>query len=140
MRKVTLVRDKPSPQGTAGIVTAGTHSCYSLELNDHGNAVGLSRIPAGDYLCEIAQSPKFGRVYEVKGVPGRTNILIHPGNFAADEGFGKSDVEGCILLGNAIGEIGGQLAMLSSRDAVMRFMNEMAGESFTLSINDHEAL
>lgn len=134
MRKVTIVRDPSTTLGTFGVLTAGKFSCYSLELNDHANAVGKSCIPAGTYQCALWDSPKFGMVYRLADVPGRSDILIHKGNFAADEGHGKSDIEGCILLGNAIGEIAGQKALLSSKDAVARFESEMEGHPFILEI------
>lgn len=134
MRQVKIIRDAPSTLGTFGVLTAGTFSCYTAELNDHGNAVGKSCIPAGIYQCALWDSPKFGLVYRLADVPGRTNVLIHKGNFAADAGHGKSDIEGCILLGNAIGEIAGQRALLSSKDAVARFESEMEGENFELTI------
>ena len=125
--------------GIAGYVVAGMFYSYSLELDDHNNAPEKSCIPYGKYLCEVKDSPKFGRVYEVKNVPGRTDVLIHAGNFAADEGKGKADTNGCILLGNAIGEIAGQKALLSSKDALRRFMSEMNGEAFTLFIERKKA-
>jgi hypothetical protein len=134
MRQVTIKRDKSEPTGTFGVLKAGLFSCYSLELADHENAVGVSCIPAGTYRAEIHESPKFGKVYRLKDVPGRADILIHRGNFAASEGHGKTDVEGCILLGNAVGEIAGQKALLSSKDSVERFMAEMEGEPFDLVI------
>ena len=134
MRKVRIVRDKPTPLGTFGVLTAGTFSSYSLEPNDHANAQGISSIPFGVYQCALLDSPKFGLCYHLADVPGRTGILIHRGNFGADEGHGKTDTEGCILLGNAIGEIAGQRALLSSKDAVARFESEMEGEPFELEI------
>lgn len=134
MRKVAILRDPSTPLGTFGILTAGAFSCYSLELNDHANAKEISCIPLGKYLCKLVSSPKFGAVYGVMDVSGRENILIHKGNFGADEGHGKRDIEGCILIGNAIGEIGGQACLLSSKDAFNRFMAEMEGEPFELTI------
>lgn len=134
LRKVDIVRDQSTSLGTFGKLTAGMFSCYTLELADHNNEVGKSRIPAGTYCCEIRDSPRFGKCYEIKAVPGRTDILIHRGTFAADEGYGKSDIAGCVLLGNAIGEIGGQRALLASSDAVARFQAEMDGEPFELTI------
>lgn len=136
MKNVEIVRDPSTPLGTFGKLTTMMFSCYTLELADHGNEVGKSRIPAGIYLCELKDSPKFGKCYEIKAVPNRTDILIHRGNFAADDGHGKHDVDGCVLLGNAIGEIGGQRALLASKDAVARFQAEMDGEPFELTIRD----
>lgn len=134
MRKVRIVRDAPGPLGTFGTLTVGTFSCYTGELNWHDNKPNISCIPNGVYKCDLWDSPKFAMVYRLADVPGRTNCLIHKGNFLADEGFGKRDTEGCILLGNAVGEIAGQKALLSSRDAVARFESEMEGESFELTV------
>ncbi len=134
MRTVKIVRDTSTPLGTPGVLTTGTFSCYTLELNWHENKTGISCIPSAAYKCQIGDSPKFGRVYQIMGVPGRDRVLIHCGNFAADAGHGKSDVEGCVLLGNALGEIAGQFALLGSKDGLARFMAEMNGEPFELSI------
>ena len=134
MRKVKIVRDPSTVHGTFGVLTAGLLSVYSLELADHGNEPNKSCIPLGVYQCKIVESPKFGKVYEITNVPNRTNVLIHKGNYGADEGHGKSDIEGCVLVGNAIGEIAGQPALLSSKDAFTRFMYEMDSEPFELTI------
>ena len=54
---------------------------------------GHPRMPAGTYLVKVTQSPDLGyRCPEVLGVPGRTGIRIHIGN------FGK-DTLGCVLVG-----------------------------------------
>ncbi len=135
MRKATITRFESGPLGTYGkMVTDNGYQCYSAELQWLDNKPNISCIPTATYLCEIVDSPKFGRVYEVKDVPGRKNILAHKGNFSASEGYGKSDIEGCILLGNAISEIAGQKALLSSKDAVARFMADMESEPFELTI------
>ena len=134
MRKVRIVRDPSTPLGTTGVLTAGTFTCYSLEPNDHDNKVDISCIPIGVYKCELRDSPKFGLCYHILDVPGRTNVLCHRGNFGADEGHGKTDTNGCVMLGNAIGSIAGQLALLSSKDAVARFESELEGEPFELTI------
>ena len=49
------------------------------------------------------------------------------------KGF-KANSEGCPVLGNAIGEIAGQRAVLSSRDALVRFMDDLEGEPFILNV------
>lgn len=134
MRTVRLDRDPSEESGTFGVLTAGMFRCYTLELEWKDNAQNISCIPTGVYQCKIVQSPKFGAVYQVMDVPGRENILIHKGNFGGTAPL-KSDIQGCILLGNAIGEIGGQRALLSSRDAFNRFMAEMEGEAFNLHIS-----
>lgn len=52
-------------------------------------------IPTGTYTVRWTskeENPKHGPCWEVQNVPGRTDILIHPGN---DE----NDSDGCILPG-----------------------------------------
>lgn len=140
-RAVTIKRDPSAPDGTFGVLTVGDSgfSCYTGEIQWLNNERGFSCIPEGSYECAVANSPKFGAVYHLVEVPGRSEILIHKGNYVGDWGRGlKSDSEGCILLGRAIGEIAGQKALLSSRDALLAFMAEMENEPFTLKIVNGE--
>ncbi len=133
MRQVKIVRDPSEASGTFGVLTADMFRCYTLELAWLDNLPNVSCIPPGTYVCALVTSPKFGAVYEIKDVPKRTHVLIHKGNYAGSAPL-KSDVEGCILVGNAIGEIAGQRALLSSRDAFNRFMAEIGGDPFELAI------
>jgi hypothetical protein len=62
--------------------------------------------------------------FRLLNVKGRTDILIHTGNFAGDTSKGyASDVEGCILIGLEKGELQNgrgkmQAAVLKSRPAM----------------------
>src|SRR3990167_3173439 len=97
---VTLQRWPHSAQGTPGrLVLDGAPIAYSMELPDRANRPNVSRIPSGMYRCTWHRSPRFGWVYLVRDVPGRSLILIHPGNFAGDvrQGF-ITHSHGCILL------------------------------------------
>jgi len=98
----------------------GGWSCCTLELCWLSNLPNLSCIPVGTYTIQLHQSPKFGDVYEVIGVPNRGDILIHVGNT-------RSDTHGCILLGMRSGYLVGLPAVLSSRIAFNEFMRQMAG-------------
>jgi len=88
-------------------------------------------------------SPHFKRnVYHVMGVQGRdktgqmANVEIHPGNVCGDVDMGyTSDVEGCILLGNAFGKKLGQKAVLDSQSAVKRFEDALEGQPFLLEVS-----
>lgn len=131
-----LTREPDDDQGTFGILRLpdGTEFC-TLELPWRGNATGASCIPPGTYQVAMRNSPKFGQIYEVQNVPGRTAILIHSGNVAGDESKGyNSHVEGCILLGLSKGKVGGQKAVQQSRAAVAQFNEKMAGRPFTMSV------
>lgn len=137
MRHVILTRDGSTDEGTPGRLTTDEgFECSTLELPWRENAHGVSCIPPGVYEVRRDWSPKRSSyVYELQGVPGRGDIQIHPGNFAGDRAKGKRcDVEGCILLGQGIGAMYGQLAVLSSRKTVADFAKHMGGMPFTLEI------
>jgi hypothetical protein len=71
----------------------------SLELPWKANLRNVSCIPAGSYSVTKVDSPKFGPgTFSVNNVKGRSNILIHAGNFTRD-------IEGCILLGERFADI-----------------------------------
>lgn len=108
---------------TLGELSDGTFKCYTLEDLWLDNAVGKSCIPEGEYRVSLVKSPKFGRVYGVADVPGRTHILIHAGNT-------HRDTIGCILLGfDLYGDNIGR-----SRAALDKFQKYLNGESFILRI------
>lgn len=133
MRIVRIVRDPSGPSGVFGtLLTDSGFGAYTLEPSR--DRAEHPCIPAGGYRVDLLDHPKHGKCYEIIGVPGRTSILFHVGNYAADPP-GKSDSEGCILLGNAIGEIGNEPALLQSKDAIHRFNDDMDGESFYLTIS-----
>lgn len=140
--KVKIMRTETSAEGTFGkLFIDGSFLCFTGELPRYAGNPEIENerrtdcIPAGTYPCQLKMSPKFGRVYEVKNVPGRSAILIHKGNFCGDKAKGfKSDVEGCILLGMGKTKLDGQTAVTSSRIAFDKFMLLSAGEPFTLEI------
>ncbi len=74
------------------------------------NAPCVSCIPDGVYPYRVSHSPKFRRaLIEIMDVPGREHIRMHAGNTVRD-------TEGCMLFGTIRGELGGQPAVLGSRD------------------------
>jgi len=86
-----------------------------------------SLIPAGTYECEPYSGTKYKDVYLVKGVPGRSAILFHWGNF-------EKDTEGCILVGDGAGMLSGQPAITGSKLAFERFRRLIGQNKFTLRI------
>lgn len=84
-------------------------------------------IPAGTYMCRLmtaADNPRHGVSWEVRGVPGRTDILFHAGNDA-------SDSEGCILVGFGFNG----RAITFSAEAYQRFRKFLAARTlFTLEV------
>ncbi|MGO4904131.1 DUF5675 family protein [Flavobacterium sp. W20_MBD1_R3] len=79
------------PEGTQGILEwNGTIVCYTIELPWLKNQRRISCIPEGEYVLQRRFSPKFQWHLQLKNVPGRDFILIHPANDA------KMELLGCI--------------------------------------------
>ena len=146
MKTLILQRDKEtqySDLGTKGTISEnGIKICDTLELHEENNKKRESHIPVGKYLCKIVNSPKFGKVYEITNVPNRGNILIHSGNFAGDTDKGyKSDVLGCVELGNGYGVIEyapgkKQFGILKSKLTFKLFMQYMKDLPFYLEVKE----
>ena len=77
-----------------GVKASTGFRCVVLELPYKGNLKRISCIPAGEYLCTIHESPRFGKVYKVHNVVNRSEILIHKGNTV-------NDTKGCLLVGSS---------------------------------------
>lgn len=137
--RVTWIRRQlTDDQGTLGMFIADGLKLWCIELPDRGNATGRSCIPPGEYRVRWSRSPRLKKfTYEILGVPGRSGIRIHAGNVAGDVDLGyQSHSLGCPLLGERVGAIKGQRAVLASRSAVARFEKHMAGRPFILEIKN----
>lgn len=149
---VTITRRKPDgsfnpDEGTPGVLSieGSAFSCATLELPWRDNEPDKSRIPAGTYQASLVSTVNpalMPKVYALENVPGRSNVLIHNGNFAGDTAMGfKSDVEGCTLLGSMIGTLdngngSAQLAVLNSRPMVTAFNGACNFEPITVTYRD----
>jgi len=103
----------------------------TLELKWADNAINISCIPTGKYICNYTYSKKFKKyTYEVIDVTGRTGIRIHAGNF-------YTDIEGCILVGNDFKDINtdGEKDVINSVVTLSRLYDFFGKKSFTLIIN-----
>ncbi len=102
----------------------------TLELPWRDNARRLSCIPTGDYVAQKHVSPKFGECFYIQAVPGRSEILIHKGNY-------HRDTLGCILLGKAFQDIDGDgnKDLVNSAAAVIELL-AIAPAGFELSIRE----
>ena len=135
MIRGTHIRTRKSDHGMEGIIFFPGFWCYVLEPPDRDNKPNLSCIPAGEYDVKVRYSAKYGIVYWVTDVEGRTWILIHSGNFGGDRLKGlKTHTYGCLLLGLMRGVLTGQRAVLNSRIAISRFMKYMGCRPFKLTI------
>ena len=142
-----LQRSPTTDQGTFGRLTFGTRTLHTTELPWRGNRQQRSCIPAGTYACALVQSPKFGRVYGVANVPGRSHVLIHSANLGGDVDLGwATQLHGCIAPAERLGAMQVpatvthparmQMAGLISRPALVTFMAWAGGQPFTLEITE----
>ena len=131
MRIAELIRLEESEHGTIGVLKIDKEVfCVTLEPPDKENVRNVSSIPAQQYLCRPRQSEKFGKTFEVTNVPGRTDVLFHAGNVV-------THTEGCILLGESVGKLKGQRAVLNSGNTFKSFMEKIGlGETFHLTIRE----
>lgn len=88
------------------------------------------------------QSPRFGRVYGVENVPGRSHVLLHAANLAGDVDLGwTTQLHGCIAPCERVGAMRNkagrmQAAGLVSAPALAQFMAWAGGQPFTLEISE----
>ena len=141
MKRAELARGVVSDEGTFGSLQLEDGPMLrTTELPWRENATGRSCIPPGKYRCEIVNSPRFGKVYEVRDVPGRTNILLHAANFGGDKELGwHSELLGCIAPAMAIGTLknpmgNAQRAGLRSKEALAALMAWGGGLPFELEL------
>jgi len=101
---------------------------FAVEPPWKGNERNVSCIPEGRYEVVRHDSPKFGDVYLVKDVPGRSNILFHAGNY-------RKDTKGCILPGHALMDMNkdGQWDVSQSRQTLEQ-LKQIAGSGFELVV------
>lgn len=137
MRTVTIIRTTESDEGTFGHLVTGDFHCRTGELPWRNNAVGISRIPAGEYTAFYRNDGSKGPCYQLLNVPGRTAIQIHVGNWCGDKRKRLlSDVEGCILIGMRVGPLNNQRAVVSSGVAFQALHTELKAERIRLLIED----
>lgn len=116
MKRAELIRLEKGAEGTFGVLRLdGQVFCVTLEPPDRGNVEDVSCIPPGRYACRRVDSPRFGVTFEVADVPGRSHILLHPGNVT-------DDTRGCVLLGKRFGRLRGHRAVLDSGTTFAEFM------------------
>jgi hypothetical protein len=135
MKKLVLKREKSSDEGTFGSIEVSGVTFATAELPWENNEAEVSCIPAGTYTVKPHKSPNFGECYWLQDVPDRSQILIHVGNWAGDESDGfKSDVRGCILIGERVVHRGKQCMVTNSRKAFAQFVALVGRETFELEV------
>ena len=124
MKTLRLKRLKSNSMGTLGILTLdGVEICQTLELPWVDNHANVSCIPDGLYFCiRDVYHAKGYEVFEIQDVKGRSQVLIHIGNYL-------KDTKGCILVGLQSGEANGQYCVYKSKPAFDALMKMLEGEN-----------
>jgi Family of unknown function (DUF5675) len=131
---LTLARDAPGSPQFGRLSFGPPVPLQTLELpwsdasGDVGGDAGASCVPAGVYELVLHDTPTHPQTWALvnpalgvyhepgdvpPGQPGRTAVLIHPGNTEADS-------KGCILVGMSRGTVGGEPAVDASVEAFGR--------------------
>ena len=119
--KLVIARLEDSAEhGTFGaLLLRNRVFCWTLELTWLNNREDVSCIPTGLYTLSPRFTwkgvEKYGPTYQVDAVPGRTAILIHPANV-------DQQLLGCIAVGETIGKLKGDRAVLNSGKTFQRLM------------------
>jgi len=124
---VILERYGYTPMGTFGRLHYRDLHCYTVEKQWEHNQPFISCIPVGIYKLETTifyggDGPGGKRdypTYKLLSVPNRSQIKIHVANTS-------DDLMGCIGLGTQLGSLSKRWAVLESKLALRRFLDEMA--------------
>lgn len=96
----------------------------SIERGWQDNQNNISCYPEGAYMVVLEYSPKFKRdLWEIKGVPNRSECKFHAANFA-------SQLNGCTALGERRLDINndGYFDISNSADTMLKFHDALSGE------------
>lgn len=132
--RAEIVRNADQSKQTLGKLTVydqqgrNVFSCFTMERPWLNNKRRESCIPVGTYKCIKHVSPKFGACFHVLGVVGRSEILIHKGNYYTDS-------LGCILPGSGLADLNkdGLQDVTNSKVTVGKLL-ELMPQSFYLTI------
>ena len=105
--------------------------CETLELPWRDNKVGVSCVPTGAYNFKRYSSAKFTNVYALPGVPDRSYILVHSGNY-------YTDIEGCILVGEGYKDINAddEVDVVNSKDTLAKLKEALDYEEVPIIIQN----
>lgn len=119
MKNFTIARVANIEHGMFGVYSfEGIPFAVTLEPPWKNNQQNISCIPAGEYIGELVDSPKYGRVYEIKNVPGRDHVLNHWGNKL-------KNTLGCVLVAEKFGVLDGVPGVLTSKNSPGEGFNEL---------------
>jgi hypothetical protein len=118
------------------LLKSGVQVAYTVEQPYRDNKPFVSCVPAGRYELVPFNSPKYGRTVALrnhaigvgvnKGDSVRYACLIHAANRA-------TELQGCIALGDKLGCVGGDWAILNSKNTVVNFLAQLKpGDTLTI--------
>lgn len=118
---IKLTRFVSASDRTIGRFEYEGETFWSVERPWLNNKPFESCIPDGTYSMRRRDSPRFGPdMWEIFGVPNRTHILVHAGNWS-------HSVVGCVALGSSLfGDLSG---VASSRKAIDEFYAMTEGKT-----------
>lgn len=137
---IYITRQKSEEWGTPGDLVAsnwagaGFH-CKTLELPWHNNRHDISCICTGAYQAWTWYSQHLNcKVLRLEDKNGRTDCLIHPGNFGGDVAAGwVTDINGCTLVGAGYNFLENQddkqqMAIIRSRATLLQLIAFVGNE------------
>ena len=109
--------------------------CFTLELPWLDNKPSVSCIPEGTYKGikrDNKPNVHYKDAIEVHGVPERSAILIHQGNYAGsfNPKTGRHDIRGCILVGENFKDIDGDdiVDIVNSKNTLLKLLQHVPKE------------
>jgi hypothetical protein len=138
MLEAVLIRQYEEEGATRGTIYFPDIGLFhTLEEPWKDNQPQISCIPVGRYEMvphgwEKNSKRHIKNVWQCLPVPGRKGILIHIGNTTLD-------IEGCILVGKAIGRYKGLPAVLSSGSVISLLRKRIGAKSWYLTIKNKES-
>jgi hypothetical protein len=113
---------------TIGVLEVDGLRCFTLELEDFDNEVGISCIPEGAYRVNKHYSEKLGACFNIQDVDGRTYIRIHSGNYTRQ-------IQGCVLVGSSLMDIDKDgIIDVGNSKATLNKLLELLPDEFDLRI------
>lgn len=132
MLLLTLTRHITANGAVVGVLKGLSKPLYTLENEWRDNKPMVSAIPTETYTCvphgwEAGTKVSKPKTWALKNVPGRSDVLIHIGNYT-------KDTKGCILAGMGL-QITQLQSMVSDSTAAIDLMRKEIGPNgFMLTV------
>lgn len=137
MKKTAILDIKRICEGNNQTIGAGNlildgeiiYTFFTLELPNLHNKRNISSIPVGIYKAEkILRSSNGKEAILLNDVPGRSEILLHSGNYYKDS-------EGCILAGDRLVDINSDgLCDVTNSNHTVGIIYNLIPDNYSLSV------